>query len=96
MKRREEKEGIMPKVGRCRMELFGAGRERILRIEGAKKILLCTEECVKAADDREIVCVEGENLLCLTYASGAVEISGRIARLSFLGNERKGGREGAN
>lgn len=91
MKKREGKASKPPVVGRCRMELIGGGRERILRLEGTRKILLCTEECIKVADNREIVCVEGEKLLCLTYATGAVEISGGIARLSFLINRGQGG-----
>ena len=66
------------------------GRIKRVRVEGAKKLLLCLDREVKVALGTEVLRVEGEELSCLNYASGAVEISGKMRAVLF---EARAGRE---
>lgn len=91
MRQKEKKTAETPKLSHSRLELIGGGKRRILRMEGVKKILLCREDCVKASLAHETITVEGRALLCLTYMTGAVEVSGVILSLSFS----EGGRQEA-
>ena len=78
---------IFPKY---RIYMLDNGKNQRVRIEGAKKLLLCLEKEVKISLGRELLRVEGEALACINYASGAIEISGNMHALFF---ERKAGGE---
>ena len=78
---------VFPKY---RISMLDNGRMKRVRVEGAKKLLLCLEREVKISLGTEMLRVEGEDLSCMNYASGAVEISGKMRALFF---ESKAGAE---
>ncbi len=79
-----------------RLPLFGEqitlflGKSDSLRVEGVKRILTCTEEQVSLRLRGGSLHVFGKRLTCVTFSSGAVEITGEIER---IGNERREARE---
>ena len=60
----------------------------VLRIEGARKLLLCLAHEVKIVLDEEILTVKGAALACTTYASGAIELEGHVEHMSFEGRRQ--------
>lgn len=81
---------VFPKF---RISMLDNGRIKRIRVEGAKKLLLCIETEVKLRLAEEHMCVIGHELSCISYESGAVEISGRVERIFF---ERRGEGEGGD
>ena len=71
---------VFPK---SRISIIDNGRMKKIRIEGAKKLLLCIEKEVKILLADEVLRAEGEGLSCTSYASGAIEIAGEITCLFF-------------
>ena len=71
---------VFPK---SRISIIDNGRIKKVRIEGAKKLLLCVTKEVKVLLSEEVLRAEGEELVCTSYASGAIEIAGVIYRLFF-------------
>lgn len=61
-----------------KIQLFWGRGEGRVWIEGTEKILFCNEERVDVILGGALCSVTGRQLYCLTYASGAVEIKGRI------------------
>ena len=76
---------VFPK---SRISIIENKKKKKVRIEGAKKLLLCVTKEVKVLLSEEVLRAEGEALVCTSYASGAIEIAGVIYRLFF---ENKGG-----
>lgn len=66
------------------------GKSDSLRAEGVKRIMTCTEEQVSLRLRSGSLHVFGKRLVCVTFCSGAVEITGKIER---IGNERREARE---
>ena len=52
-------------------------------VDGVKKIKKYTEELVVLQSELEDISFCGREIKCLTYASGAIEISGEIKSISF-------------
>lgn len=75
---------VFPK---SRISIIDNGRIKRVRIEGAKKLLLCLAKEVKVLLTDEILHAEGEELACTGFASGAIEITGAVRHLYF---EEKG------
>ncbi len=71
---------VFPK---SRITMLDNGKEKKMRVEGAKKLLLCLPAEVKILLAEEILGVSGDSLACTSYASGAIEVCGRIERISF-------------
>lgn len=80
---------VFPK---SRISMLDNGRIKKMRVEGARKLLLCIDKEVKILLSEEILHIEGGGLVCNGYASGAIEVSGEIVRIFF--ETRIGVREG--
>ena len=65
------------------MSASGSVKGKTVLTDGVKKIKKYTEELIILDLCSEEVVLCGENLECLTYASGAIEISGRVSSISF-------------
>lgn len=89
-KRKKERLALGDVFPNYRIYMLDNGRIKRVRVEGAKKLLLCLEKEVKISLGTEMLRVEGEGLSCSNYASGAVEISGRMRGIFF---ETRGGSE---
>ena len=61
----------------------GGAMGKTVLTDGVKKIKKYTDELVILELCSEEVVLCGENLECLTYASGAIEISGKVSSISF-------------
>ena len=61
---------VFPKY---RISMINNGRTKRVRIEGAKKLLLCIDREVKISLGEETFHAHGKDLSCVSYASGAVE-----------------------
>lgn len=79
---------IFPKY---RISMLDNGRIKRIRIEGAKKLLLCLDGEVKILLREEVLHIFGRELACVSYESGAVEVSGIAERITF---EKRTPREG--
>jgi len=77
---------VFPK---SRISMIDNGRMKKIRIEGAKKLLLCITKQVVILLTDEILHVEGEGLACTSYASGAIEVTGDVMRLCFESRGRE-------
>ena len=71
---------VFPKY---RISMLDNGRIKKIRIEGAKKLLLCIETEVKILLSEELLRIDGSALACVSYESGALEVSGSVARILF-------------
>lgn len=71
---------IFPKY---RISMLDNGRIKRIRIEGAKKLLLCLDGEVKLLLTEEVLHIFGRELSCASYESGAVEVLGRVEHVSF-------------
>ena len=83
VKRKKERFDLGDVFPKYRIHMLDSGRTKRMRIEGAKKLLLCLEKEVKVSLGTEVLLVEGEGLSCMNYASGAVEISGDMRAVFF-------------
>ena len=72
-----------------RIEIIEAGEYKELLILGVARILRFGEDCMCFARRRDEVTVSGASLCCVSYASGAVGIRGRVDMLSFRRREGK-------
>ena len=81
---RKERTTVGDVFPKYRISMLDNGRIKRIRIEGAKKLLLCLENEVKISLGKEVLHVYGKGLACMNYNSGAVEISGEMTTLSFL------------
>ena len=81
---------VFPKF---RISMLDNGRIKRIRVEGAKKLLLCIESEVKLRLAEEVMCVKGRDLSCISYESGAVEVSGCVDHVLF---ERRAESEGGD
>ena len=52
-------------------------------VEGAKKILLCLSDRVRILLGKDVLCLSGSALECVTYVGGALEIKGHINEIRF-------------
>ena len=89
-KRMREKKTFGDVFPKHRIYMLDNGRSKRVRVEGAKKLLLCLDKEVKVSLGTEVLRVEGTDLSCINYASGAVEISGNIGAVFF---DARAGRE---
>ena len=71
---------VFPKY---RISMLDNGRIKRVRIEGAKKLLLCIDKEVKISLGEETLHMHGEGLACFNYSSGAVEVSGEMREILF-------------
>ncbi len=63
--------------------IVNQGRSFSVLVEGAKRVLLCMPSCVRIRLKSKVLCLYGNGLLCTTYASGAIEITGSLAEIKF-------------
>ena len=66
-----------------KISMIDNGRMKRIRVEGAKKLLLCIEKEVKILFGEEVLRLVGGELSCVNYAGGAIEITGRVHDMSF-------------
>ena len=59
-------------------------------VSGVEKIIEYTDKVISLDDRNGRLVFEGEMLECLTYASGAIEISGDIKHITFALEEKDG------
>lgn len=71
---------VFPK---SRITLLDNGKQKKMRVEGAKKLLLCLPAEVKILLAEERLGVSGSALTCTSYASGAIEVCGKIEQITF-------------
>lgn len=76
---------VFPK---SRITMLDNGKFKKVRVEGAKKLLLCLPSEVKILLSEEVLSVSGDGLACTSYASGAIEVGGCVVRMGF---DKKGG-----
>ena len=58
-------------------------KHRIALVNGIKKIKKCTQDNVVFSSENNELSFVGENLICSTYSSGAIELSGAINEIKF-------------
>ena len=75
---------VFPKF---RVSMLDNGTVKRVRVEGAKKLLLCLEKEVKILLAEEVLHIYGDALSCMNYAGNAVEVSGRVRELTFEAKE---------
>ena len=66
-----------------RISIIYNGRIKRIRIEGAKKLFLCLDREVKISLGEELFRALGQALVCTSYASGALEVSGDVQQILF-------------
>lgn len=71
---------VFPKY---RISMLDNGKIKRVRVEGAKKLLLCIEREVKIHMGTEIFKISGQELSCINYTGGAIEISGKVDAMFF-------------
>ena len=67
--------------GGCHIEMKG---RNCMKIRGCRKIISYSPNKVVMKMKREVICVIGKRLTCLTYFAGAVSVEGIIDSVSFL------------
>ena len=72
---------------RYRVSMLDNGSIKRVRVEGAKKLLLCMEKEVKILLPAETLNIYGSALNCVNYAKDAVEVSGNIRQVVFDAKE---------
>ena len=68
---------------------LGANKKTAL-VSGVEMIIEYTDELVSLQERSGRIVFLGEALECLTYASGAIEISGKIKHVTFASEEKDG------
>ena len=76
---------VFPKY---RISMLDNGSIKRVRVEGAKKLLLCVEKEVKILLPQEVLHINGSTLTCVKYGGDAVEVSGNIHEITFEEKER--------
>lgn len=98
MKRRRRhapREGL-PLFEGARVEVVLHGRDKQLTVTGVVRILEYGEERMRFLMKKGELLLEGHDLACTLYTSGAIGIFGRLSTLSFLEGkelEREEGRK---
>ena len=77
----------LPLFEGSRIEITEAGTDKELLIVGVQRILRFGDACMAFSRRHDNVTVEGKRLSCISYASGAVGIRGRVSLLSFSEKE---------
>ena len=92
--RKKEKNAWGDLFPKYRISMLYNGRIKKVRIEGAKRLFLCLEKEVKISLGEEILYAKGRELICTSYASGALEIAGDIEQILFekSGEKKERGR----
>ena len=71
-------------MGECnRIEMTRMGGGRLMLVEGVRQILLYGAEEMAFLMKKERLIVRGKNLDCVSYASGAIGITGEFFSVSF-------------
>ena len=81
--KKETKNEREKKHSRVKIMIINQGRSFSVWIEGAKKMLLCLPATVRVLLDKEVLCISGRELSCLSYGTGAIEIVGTLYQISF-------------
>ena len=71
---------IQPDMMACHLELRGRGS---LAVGGCKGILEYSPICVRLRLRAAILCIRGLHLVCDSYTSGELHVSGRINSIEF-------------
>ncbi len=70
--------------GELNFSLTSSGKYRTVLINGIKKIKKCTLNNIIFSLGKEEISFSGEDLICATYSSGSIEISGIINEIQFI------------
>ena len=65
------------------------GDEVSIYIEGTKKMLLCLPNTVRVLLKKDTLCLYGKELSCLSYGTGAIEVTGILEQLLFESKKEK-------
>ena len=68
---------------KVRIMIISHGKGLSLWVEGAERLLLCLSHSIRILLKNEILCLCGKGLLCTTYASGAIEVTGALEEIRF-------------
>ncbi len=82
-KNHEREETETPKHSGVKVMITGRGRSLCIWAEGVKKLLLCLPSAVRILLDGEVLSLSGHELVCVTYAGGAVEVTGLVDEIRF-------------
>ena len=83
-KGKQKTRGVATPFLREPVTLFFGNGER-LRVEGVKRVLLCTEAEVCLRLRQRCLRVQGKELVCTTFSCGAVEIVGQVEHIRIEG-----------
>ena len=67
--------------GGCYVELRG---RNCVRVRGCRRIISYSPLRVLLKMKKDVICVRGKKLTCLTYFAGAISVEGIIDSVSFL------------
>ena len=67
--------------GGCYVEIHG---RNCVKVRGCRRILVYSPTKVVLKMKREVLCVCGKKLSCLTYLAGAISVEGIIDSVSFV------------
>ena len=70
--------------GELNFSLTSSGKYRTVLINGIKKIKKCTPNNIIFSLGKQEISFSGEDLLCASYSSGSIEISGIINEIQFF------------
>ena len=73
--------------GGCYVEIRGRNN---VKVRGCRRIVVYSPVKVVLKMKRELLCVSGKRLSCVTYLAGAVSVEGIIDSVSFLREETEG------
>ena len=73
--------------GGCYVEIRGRNS---VKVRGCRRIVVYSPVKVVLKMKRELLCVSGKRLSCVTYLAGAVSVEGIIDSVSFLREETEG------
>ena len=94
MKKRNRHKGLalltgeMPLAMRERIEILRVGEERQLVVNGVVRILQYGSEEMILALGKERLIIQGVDLDCMTYVSGAIGVRGIVTQLIFTRGQK--------
>ena len=66
-----------------RVMIVSKGTNFSVWIEGARKMLLCLSDSVRVLLEKDVLCLKGKGLTCITYGGGGLEVTGYIEEIRF-------------
>ncbi len=80
---RRQKNEMPKKQENVRVMIVSKGASFSVWVEGARKMLLCLSDSVRVLLEKDVLCLAGKGLTCITYGGGGLEITGYIEEIRF-------------